>query len=126
MLLFGGRRHHLRLARLPTGQLLIPKNEVLISVAALWELTIRASSGKLSLPVGLETMVASQGFAVLSITFPHLTRLAGLPRLHRDPFDRIIIAQGLAEGIPIATGDRFSLPTVCRSFGNDRQLYSAA
>ena len=83
-----------------------PKNEVLISVAALWELTIKASSGKLSLPVDLETMVASQGFAVLSITFPHLTRLAGLPRLHRDPFDRIIIAQGLAEGIPIATGDR--------------------
>ena len=83
-----------------------PTNEVLISVAALWELTINASSGKLSLPVDLETMVASQGFAVLSITFPHLTRLAGLPRLHRDPFDRIIIAQGLAEGIPIATGDR--------------------
>jgi PIN domain nuclease of toxin-antitoxin system len=83
-----------------------PKNEVLISVAALWELTIKASSGKLSLPVDLETMVASQGFAVLSITFPHLTRLAGLPRLHRDPFDRMIIAQGLAEGIPIATGDR--------------------
>jgi PIN domain nuclease of toxin-antitoxin system len=53
-----------------------PKNEVLISVAALWELTIKALSGKLSLPVDLETMVASQGFAVLSITFPHLTRLA--------------------------------------------------
>jgi PIN domain nuclease of toxin-antitoxin system len=83
-----------------------PKNEVLISVATLWELTIKASSGKLSLPADLETMVASQGLAVLSITFPHLTRLAGLPRLHRDPFDRMIIAQGLAEGIPIATGDR--------------------
>jgi PIN domain nuclease of toxin-antitoxin system len=79
---------------------------VLISVAALWELTIKASSGKLSLPVDLETMVAGQGFAVLSITLPHLTRLAGLPRLHRDPFDRIIFAQGLAGGIPIATGDR--------------------
>jgi PIN domain nuclease of toxin-antitoxin system len=83
-----------------------PTNEVLISMAALWELTIKASSGKLSLPADLETMVASQGFAVLSITFPHLTRLAGLPRLHRDPFDRMIIAQGLSEGIPIATGDR--------------------
>jgi PIN domain nuclease of toxin-antitoxin system len=83
-----------------------PTNEVLISVAALWELTIKTSSGRLSLPADLETMVASQAFAVLSITFPHLGRLAGLPRLHRDPVDRMIIAQALAEGIPIATGDR--------------------
>jgi len=83
-----------------------PANEVLISVAALWELTIKTSSGKLSLPADLETMVASQGFAVLSIEFPHLRRLAALPRLHRDPFDRMMIAQALAEGIPIATSDR--------------------
>ena len=83
-----------------------PANEVLVSVAALWELTIKTSSGRLSLPADLETIVANQGFAVLSIEFPHLTHLAGLPRLHRDPFDRMMIAQTLAEGIPIATGDR--------------------
>jgi len=83
-----------------------PTNEVLISVAALWELTIKASSGKLSLPAELETMVGHQRFAVLSITFPHLRCLAALPRLHRDPFDRMMIAQALAEGIPIATSDR--------------------
>jgi len=52
-----------------------PANEVLVSVAALWELTIKTSSGKLSLPADLETMVATQGFAVLSIEFPHLRRL---------------------------------------------------
>ena len=83
-----------------------PANEVLVSVAALWELTIETSSGRLSLPADLETIVANQGFAVLSIEFLHLTRLAGLPRLHRDPFDRMMIAQALARGIPIATGDR--------------------
>jgi PIN domain nuclease of toxin-antitoxin system len=83
-----------------------PTNEVLISVAALWELTIKASSGRLGLPTDLETMVTGQGFSVLSIAFPHLRRLAGLPRFHRDPFDRMMIAQALAEGIPIATGDR--------------------
>jgi PIN domain nuclease of toxin-antitoxin system len=88
------------------GAIADPTNEVLISVAALWELTIKVSSGKLSLAEDLETMVASQGFAVLAITFPHLTRLAGLPRLHRDPFDRMMIAQALAEGLPIATSDR--------------------
>ena len=80
-------------------------NEVLISSASLWELTIKIASGKLSLPTELETMVANQGFAVLSITFSHLRQLAGLPRLHRDPFDRMMIAQALSEGIPIATGD---------------------
>jgi PIN domain nuclease of toxin-antitoxin system len=89
------------------GAIADPTNEVLISVAALWELTIKASSGRLSLPADLEAMVASEGFAVLSITFPHLKRLERLPRLHRDPFDRMMIAQALAEGVPIATADRF-------------------
>lgn len=83
-----------------------PANEVLISTAALWELVIKASSGKLTLPADIETMVASQGFSVLSITFVHLRRFGMLPRHHRDPFDRMMIAQALAEGIPIATGDR--------------------
>ena len=83
------------------GAIADPTNEVLISVAALWELTIKASSGKLNLPADLETMVASQQFSLLSITFLHLRQLAILPRRHRDPFDRIIIAQALAEGIPI-------------------------
>ena len=83
-----------------------PTNEVLISIAALWELIIKASSGKLTLPVDIETMVANQGFSVLSIGFDHLRRMGTLPRLHRDPFDRMMIAQALAEGIPIVTGDR--------------------
>ena len=87
------------------GEISDPTNEVLISIAALWELTIKASSGKLNLPDDLVTMVVGQGFAVLSIGFPHLRRLAGLPQLHRDPFDRMMIAQALVEGIPIASGD---------------------
>jgi PIN domain nuclease of toxin-antitoxin system len=88
------------------GAIADPTNEILISVAALWELTIKASSGRLTLPADLETMVTSQRFSVFAITFPHLRRVLALPRLHRDPFDRMMIAQALAEGIPIATGDR--------------------
>jgi len=83
-----------------------PANEVLISIAALWELTIKESAGKLTFTPDLEAMVADEGFWVLSITFPHLRRIGTLPRVHRDPFDRMMIAQALAEGIPIATGDR--------------------
>lgn len=57
-----------------------PTNEeVLISIAGLWELTIKIASGKLSLPTELETMMENQEFAVLSITASHLRRLAGLP-----------------------------------------------
>ena len=83
-----------------------PANEVLISIAGLWELTIKEASGKLTLSDDLETIVRAEGFSVLSITFAHLRRLGALPRVHRDPFDRMMIAQSLAEGIPIATRDR--------------------
>jgi PIN domain nuclease of toxin-antitoxin system len=83
-----------------------PANEVLISTAALWELTIKEASGKLSLPADLDTIVTDEGFSVLSITVIHLRRLKTLPRIHRDPFDRMMIAQALAEGISIATADR--------------------
>ena len=83
-----------------------PANESLISIAGLWELVIKTSLGKLALPDDVEAMVASQGFSVLPITFVHLRRFAALPRHHKDPFDRIIIAQALAEGLPIASADR--------------------
>jgi PIN domain nuclease of toxin-antitoxin system len=84
-----------------------PTNEVLISIAGLWELKIKQSSGRLTLPADLEKMIAKQRFSVLPITFVHLRRLGTLPRQsHRDPFDRMMVAQSLAEGIPVATGDR--------------------
>jgi PIN domain nuclease of toxin-antitoxin system len=82
-----------------------PANEVLVSVAALWELVIKASSGKLVLPDDIEVMAASQGFSLLPINIAHLRRYGMLPRLHRDPFDQMMISQALAEGIPIATSD---------------------
>lgn len=81
-------------------------NQVLISVAGLWELTIKDSSGKLRSPADIETMVVGEGFSVLSISFAHLRNFGALPRLHKDPFDLMMIAQALTEGIPIATCDR--------------------
>ena len=83
-----------------------PTNEVVISIAALWEITIKTSLGKLTVPSDIETMVMSQGFSVLPIGFDHLRRVAELPQIHKDPFDRLIIAQALCAGIPIATADR--------------------
>jgi PIN domain nuclease of toxin-antitoxin system len=50
--------------------------------------------------------MADEGFDLLAITYAHLRVLSGLPQHHRDPFDQMVIAQALAEGIPVATGDR--------------------
>jgi PIN domain nuclease of toxin-antitoxin system len=83
-----------------------PGNEVLVSVAGVWELVIKAQLGKLPLPDDVETMMVSLGFSLLAINFIHLRRYAALQRHHKDPFDRMMIAQALAEGIPIATADR--------------------
>ena len=88
------------------------ETEVLVSVAALWELTLKSASRKLTLPADLETMVHGEGFSVLSITFDHLRRFGALPQHHRDPFDRMMIAQALVEAIPLASVDQ-----VFRSYG---------
>jgi len=82
-----------------------PENDILISIAALWELIIKRALGKLSFPADPEDVIYNEEFKVLPITFAHLRCLGTLPLLHRDPFDRMLIAQSQAEGIPIATAD---------------------
>jgi PIN domain nuclease of toxin-antitoxin system len=82
-----------------------PANNGLVSIATVWELAIKSSLGKLPLPDDLETMVMAQGFSVLPIAFHHIRRAGVLPLHHRDPFDRMLIAQALTEGIPVATVD---------------------
>jgi len=81
-------------------------NEVVVAIGALWELAIKRSFQKLHFPFDFETVLREENFQVLPISFAHLHAFDALPRLHRDPFDRMMIAQALAEGIPIATGDR--------------------
>jgi PIN domain nuclease of toxin-antitoxin system len=83
-----------------------PGNEVLIGIGTLWELTIKRSLRKLNFPHDLETVVRDEGFAVIGITLAHLRMLETLPHVHRDPFDRLLIAQSLADHVPIITGDR--------------------
>jgi PIN domain nuclease of toxin-antitoxin system len=84
-------------------------NDVYLSVGGLWEMAIKISLGKLSLGQPFETFIPDQlartGIALLSITFEHTARVVGLPMHHRDPFDRLLIAQALVEGIPIVGMD---------------------
>ena len=81
-------------------------NEVVVGIGTLWELAIKRSLQKLHFPYDFETVLREENFQVLPISFAHLHALDDLPQHHRHPFDRLLIAQALSEGIPIATGDR--------------------
>ncbi len=84
-------------------------NEPLLSVASLWEMAIKLSIGKLDLKKPFETFVPDQlelnGFDQLAISFDHIAAVATLPFHHRDPFDRLLVAQALVEGIPLVSAD---------------------
>jgi PIN domain nuclease of toxin-antitoxin system len=90
-------------------QTLLPVADVWISVASLWEIITKVQIGKLALPapVGdyLSAKLKANGILVLPITFDHVKRVEGLPLHHRDPFDRILIAQSLEEKLPVITSD---------------------
>jgi PIN domain nuclease of toxin-antitoxin system len=95
-------------------------NEVIVSAATAHEIGIKAASGKLSLPEPPEIYVPgrirSEGFASLAIDVTHALRAARLPMIHRDPWDRLLIAQAQVEGIPIITADpaigRYDVDTI--------------
>jgi len=84
-------------------------NQPFLSVASLWEMAIKISLGKLSLGQPFETLIPQQlglnGIALLGITINHAAEVARLPFHHRDPFDRLLIAQAIVEQMPIVSGD---------------------
>ncbi len=85
-------------------------NEILLSIASLWEIAIKMSIGKLELSMSYEDLLSAQiednEIKLLPIEKNHLKELVRLPFYHRDPFDRLIISQGIAENLPILTCDR--------------------
>jgi len=99
-------------ARLPTavlGILRSPDSSLLLSTASAWELQIKVGLGKLQLDVALEEIIdreiAENGLALLPIELAHIIALGALPPLHRDPFDRMLIAQARAEDLVLVSGD---------------------
>ena len=90
----------------PTAKGLIadPANDILLSPASYWEIAIKVSLGKYSVPGSFETFfnnqIAINGFAILPISVAHASRVAALPFHHRDPFDRLLVAQAQAKGVP--------------------------
>ena len=86
-----------------------PANEVFLSVISQWEITIKCDLGRLALPQRPDIYFPAQrrGHRIksLDITEGSVNRLSGLPAIHRDPFDRMLVSQALAEGLTLLTVD---------------------
>ena len=87
-----------------------PANQCWLSMASAWEMAIKIASGKLTLESNLERFLpeqlASNGIALLPIDVRHIARTVKLPFHHRDPFDRLLVAQALVGGMTIVSADR--------------------
>lgn len=97
--------------RLPTAireMLEDPRNEPVFSVASLWEIAIKRSLGRSDFQVDARLLrrgLLENGYSELEIKGDHAAAIDGLPPIHKDPFDRILVAQSMAEGILLLTAD---------------------
>lgn len=86
-----------------------PANRILFSVASAWEITIKIQIGKLKLSDTLSVVVAQQRaqnpFDILPVMFDHALQVGSLPQIHKDPFDRMLVAQAIVENAIILTDD---------------------
>ncbi len=98
-----------KLSRKARAAVADPSNDCLVSLASCWEMAIKLSLGKLRLDEPIDTFVPAQlsanRFSLLEISFRHVARVAKLPFRHRDPFDRLLVAQALEEGLTVVTSD---------------------
>ena len=80
-------------------------NVVFVSAVSIWEITIKSAVGKLTVPDDFESVVATEPFRRLSITWEHAFGVRALPPHHRDPFDRMLISQSQIENLTLVTRD---------------------
>ncbi|MGH9605128.1 MAG: type II toxin-antitoxin system VapC family toxin [Terracidiphilus sp.] len=98
-----------------------PLNQPFFSVASVWKTAIKFSRGRLEFnlpPHELREILLASGYDELNILGTHATAVAGLPHIHKDPFDRLLIAQSMVEGITLLTADR----TIARYQGPIRRV----
>jgi PIN domain nuclease of toxin-antitoxin system len=82
-----------------------PANDIYVSAVSVWEIAIKRRRGRIAFARGIKESVARNGFYDLAITPEHAEHAGGLPLYHRDPFDRMLIAQSVLEGMALATQD---------------------
>jgi PIN domain nuclease of toxin-antitoxin system len=81
-------------------------NIIFVSAVVIWEIRIKEALGKLEIAPDFFNIVKQQGFEILSITAQHANKVGDIPMHHRDPFDRMLIAQAIEESLTIVTHDR--------------------
>jgi PIN domain nuclease of toxin-antitoxin system len=91
-------------------------NSVFVSAAVIWEIEIKKALGKLKIPSNFRQVLVQQSFEMLPVTVEHAYAVGDLPTYHRDPFDRMVIAQARVEGFTVVTRDsifgRYKIPII--------------
>ena len=98
-----------RLSAAARGWIEDERNTLIFSAASIWEVAIKFRLGRETMPVPpgvLRRGLLENGYDELAISSEHAVRTEGLPLLHQDPFDRMLLAQAMAEGILLLTADR--------------------
>lgn len=92
------------------------RNAAYVSAATVWEIVIKKAAGKLEAPNDLDAALAACRFHCLAVTVAHALALGSLPALHRDPFDRMLVAQATVEGLTLVSRDpevlRYPVPSL--------------
>lgn len=92
------------------------ETDVFVSPASAWEVAIKQAAGKLKGPADLPERVRDSGFREIPVRFAHTIAAGRLPMHHRDPFDRLLVAQAVTEGLTLVTADsdirRYDVPVL--------------
>lgn len=98
------------------GAIAASDNMVYVSAVSVWEIVLKRSLGKLEIPEQWAEALSEEPFRALPVTWEHATGVGRLPDLHRDPFDRLLLAQVLAENLTLVTHDeamyRYQVPVL--------------
>lgn len=94
-----------RLGPRATEAIADPRNQVYVSAASTWEISIKIALGKLQAPDDMSSIIEDEGFLPLPISLYHGDQAGQLPPLHKDPFDRMLVAQAQTEGLIVITHD---------------------
>jgi PIN domain nuclease of toxin-antitoxin system len=104
--------------RSPIRRKIAAADVVFVSAASVWETQIKAGLGRLAIPKPLSTVITDEGFLELPVTIAHAEALSSLPALHKDPFDRLLVAQATAETLTLVSPDpeiaRYGVATLWR------------
>ena len=109
---------NLRLSKESRELIINPDNLVFVSAASVWEISIKKSLGKLQTPDNLIDEITSHRFDLLAIYAHHSEAVISLPEIHKDPFDRMLIAQANYEHFHFITADEMLLKYPCKIIFN--------